>query len=51
MAKLHRRDVPETNKPATIAYLRVSTDGQDLEKNRHDILELANAKIWDRFNS
>jgi DNA invertase Pin-like site-specific DNA recombinase len=26
----------------TIAYLRVSTDGQDLEKNKADILHLAN---------
>ena len=28
----------------TIAYLRVSTDGQDLEKNKADILHLANNK-------
>lgn len=28
----------------TISYLRVSTDGQDLEKNKMDILKLANAK-------
>jgi len=30
--------------PQTIAYLRVSTTEQDLEKNRHSILELANEK-------
>jgi DNA invertase Pin-like site-specific DNA recombinase len=28
----------------TVAYLRVSTIDQDLEKNRHDILEFANNK-------
>jgi DNA invertase Pin-like site-specific DNA recombinase len=28
----------------TVAYLRVSTDGQDLEKNKADILHLANDK-------
>jgi len=28
----------------TVAYLRVSTDGQDLEKNKADILHLANEK-------
>lgn len=31
-------------KPKTIAYLRVSTTDQDLEKNRFDILKLANEK-------
>ncbi len=31
-------------KPKTIAYLRVSTDEQDLEKNKFDILQLANEK-------
>lgn len=30
--------------PKTIAYLRVSTNEQDLEKNRNDILRLANEK-------
>lgn len=35
---------PEINNPRTIAYLRVSTDGQDLDKNRADILDLANKK-------
>jgi len=30
--------------PQTIGYLRVSTTEQDLEKNRHAILELANEK-------
>ena len=28
----------------TIGYLRVSTADQDLEKNKHEILELANNK-------
>ncbi|MFZ5572031.1 MAG: recombinase family protein [Thermodesulfobacteriota bacterium] len=31
-------------KPRTIGYLRVSTVEQDLEKNRHEILALANEK-------
>jgi DNA invertase Pin-like site-specific DNA recombinase len=31
-------------KPKTIAYLRVSTDEQDIEKNKYDILHLANEK-------
>ncbi len=31
-------------KPKTIAYLRVSTDEQDIEKNKFDILHLANEK-------
>jgi DNA invertase Pin-like site-specific DNA recombinase len=31
-------------KPKTIAYLRVSTTDQDLDKNKFDILELANEK-------
>ena len=31
-------------KPKTIAYLRVSTDDQDIEKNKFDILHLANEK-------
>src|SRR5688572_3612675 len=30
--------------PKTIAYLRVSTTDQDLEKNKFDILKLANDK-------
>ena len=39
------------NKPRTIAYLRVSTNDQDLDKNKADILHLANDKglgkvIW-----
>ena len=33
-----------TKRSKTFAYLRVSTSDQDLEKNRHDILELANDK-------
>ena len=32
------------NKPRTIAYLRVSTIDQDIEKNRYDILQLVNEK-------
>ena len=32
------------SKPQTIAYLRVSTTDQDLEKNKFDILQLANEK-------
>jgi DNA invertase Pin-like site-specific DNA recombinase len=31
-------------KPKTIAYLRVSTSDQDLEKNKFDILQLANER-------
>jgi len=31
--------------PKTIAYLRVSTTEQDLEKNKFDILQLANEKL------
>src|SRR5208337_1935380 len=34
----------------TIAYLRVSTDGQDLEKNRADILHLANDRDLGRVD-
>jgi DNA invertase Pin-like site-specific DNA recombinase len=30
--------------PCTVAYLRVSTDDQDLKKNKADILMLANRK-------
>lgn len=44
MTKLNRRDTPERRKPKTVAYLRVSTDGQDLEKNKFDILQLANSR-------
>ena len=32
------------SKPRTIAYLRVSTIDQDIEKNRYDILQLVNEK-------
>jgi DNA invertase Pin-like site-specific DNA recombinase len=32
------------SQPATIAYLRVSTNDQDLEKNKYDILQLANER-------
>ena len=34
----------KAGKPKTMAYLRVSTVEQDLKKNRHEILELANAR-------
>jgi DNA invertase Pin-like site-specific DNA recombinase len=34
----------KNEKPQTVAYLRVSTIDQDLEKNRHEILDLANKK-------
>jgi len=34
----------KSNKPKTVAYLRVSTIDQDLEKNKTDILSLANDK-------
>lgn len=42
-----RRDTREAQadrKSRTVAYLRVSTDGQDLEKNKADILNIANSK-------
>ena len=32
------------NQPRTIAYLRVSTTDQGIEKNKFDILQLANEK-------
>lgn len=35
----------DTKSTKTIAYLRVSTIDQDLDKNRADILHLANEKI------
>lgn len=38
------RPFQEEPTPRTIGYLRVSTDGQDLEKNKADILTLANEK-------
>jgi DNA invertase Pin-like site-specific DNA recombinase len=45
---LKRRKIGLTDQPnhttRTVAYLRVSTDGQDLEKNKADILHLANEK-------
>jgi DNA invertase Pin-like site-specific DNA recombinase len=44
MTKLRRRQGSVDRKPKTFAYLRVSTDGQDLEKNKSAILELANNK-------
>ncbi len=36
--------------PKTIAYLRVSTTDQDLEKNKSDILYLANEKGLGKVN-
>ncbi len=33
-----------TKQPKSVAYLRVSTTDQDLEKNKADILHLANDK-------
>jgi DNA invertase Pin-like site-specific DNA recombinase len=44
MPKLNRRESSIIRKPKTVAYLRVSTDGQDLEKNKADIYHLANDK-------
>jgi len=40
--KLHEK--PEPRQPRTIGYLRVSTNDQDLEKNKTEILCLANDK-------
>lgn len=42
--KAAKRAVAEPDKRRTVAYLRVSTDGQDLQKNKADILHLANDK-------
>jgi DNA invertase Pin-like site-specific DNA recombinase len=39
-----KQGIEAERKPRTIAYLRMSTDGQDLEKNKADILKLANDK-------
>jgi DNA invertase Pin-like site-specific DNA recombinase len=41
-----RKTIDNTEKPKkkTVAYLRVSTDGQDLDKNKADILNFANNK-------
>ena len=44
MVALVRRKIKPQQKPRTVAYLRVSTDGQDLDKNRADVLHLANAR-------
>jgi len=46
MVRRHRKQTTEETKlqVRTVAYLRVSTDGQDLEKNKADILHLANNK-------
>ena len=43
MKKSSKKKV-KPNKPKTVAYLRVSTIDQDLEKNKADILTLANDK-------
>jgi DNA invertase Pin-like site-specific DNA recombinase len=39
-----KKQQPKTTTPKTVAYLRVSTVEQDLEKNKADILHLANDK-------
>lgn len=39
-----------TRQPKTIAYLRVSTNDQDLEKNKADLLHLANEKDLGRVH-
>ena len=44
MGKLDKMDRSVNRKPKTVAYLRVSTDGQDLEKNKFDIYQLVNTK-------
>jgi DNA invertase Pin-like site-specific DNA recombinase len=44
MAAVMKRKTEPQRKRRTVAYIRVSTDGQDLEKNKADILHLANAK-------
>ena len=47
MDKVHGRKQRENMhglKGKSIAYLRVSADGQDLEKNKADILSFANSK-------
>lgn len=44
---MNNRKVPKKtarNKQKTLAYLRVSTNTQDIEKNKADILKLANNK-------
>jgi len=38
------QSVPHLPQSKTIAYLRVSTNDQDVEKNKYDILQLANHK-------
>jgi DNA invertase Pin-like site-specific DNA recombinase len=44
MAAVMKQKIESQRKRRTVAYLRVSTDGQDLEKNKADILHLANGK-------
>ena len=44
MGAVRRVVVEPRRERRTVAYLRVSTDGQDLEKNKADILHLANDK-------
>lgn len=39
-----------SKKTKTIGYLRVSTIDQDLDKNRHEILELANSKDFGKVD-
>lgn len=42
--RINRGNIIPDHKHRTVAYLRVSTDGQDLEKNKAEILHLANNK-------
>ena len=44
MGAVRRVVVEPQRERRTVAYLRVSTDGQDLEKNKADILYLANER-------
>jgi len=44
MSKTFSLNSPPNHTPKTYAYLRVSTTLQDLEKNKHEILLLANNK-------
>jgi DNA invertase Pin-like site-specific DNA recombinase len=45
-----RGEIVRSSKPKTIAYLRVSTADQDLEKNKSDILNLANDKDFGKVH-
>lgn len=50
MAKRNRRpgEQPPAREPATVAYLRVSTAGQETEKNRADVLVFAHERGFGR---